>query len=94
MVIATCIVELELPGVHSLKEKRSIVQSVKTRLPKQFNVAIAEIDDHDVWQSCVLAMVTVGIDSGYVHGLMEKAVAWIVEERPDLPLLDYQIELR
>lgn len=94
MVIATCIVKLELSDIHSLKEKRSIVQSLKTRLPKQFNVAIAEVDAHDQWHSCVIAMVTVGTEAGYLHGLLEKAVAWIEQERPDVPLLDYQIEFR
>jgi hypothetical protein len=92
MVIATCVIKLSLGGVYSLKEKRRIVKSILTRLPRQFNVATAEVDYHDVWQTAVIGLVTVGNDTGYLHGLLEKAVAWIEENRPDAPIADYYIE--
>jgi hypothetical protein len=40
----------------------------------------------------VIGLVTVGNDTGYLHGLLEKAVAWIEENRPDAPIADYYIE--
>lgn len=92
MVIATCVIKLSLAGVYSLKEKRRIVKSILTRLPHQFNVATAEVDYHDVWQTAVIGLVTVGNDSGYLHGLLEKAVTWIEDNRPDAPIDDYYIE--
>lgn len=94
MLVATCIVELSLNGVYSLKDKRSIVKSILTRLPKQFNVATAEIEHHDVWQTAVIGLVTVGNDAGYLHGLLEKAVTWIEQSRPDAPIVTYSIEFR
>ncbi len=94
MVVATCVIKLSLNGVHSLKEKRRILKSILTRLPKQFNLAVAEIDCHDVWQTAVIGLVTVGNDSGYLHGLLEKAVAWIEQTRPDVPINEYSIEFR
>lgn len=94
MLVATCIVELSLNGVYSLKDKRSIVKSILTRLPKQFNVATAEIEHHDVWQTAVIGLVTVGNDAGYLHGLLEKAVTWIEQSRPDAPIMTYSIEFR
>jgi uncharacterized protein YlxP (DUF503 family) len=92
MHVATCVIKLHLEGVGSLKEKRRILKSILTRLPRQFNVATAEIDHHDIWQTAVIALVTVGNDAGYLHGLLEKAVAWIEQERPDVPIDDYSIE--
>lgn len=92
MFVAVCTIKLSLEGVGSLKEKRSIVKSVLARLPKQFNVAVAEVDAQDVWQTAVVALVTVGNDQGYLHGLLEKAVAWIEEQRPDAPIDTYSIE--
>ncbi|UCC51459.1 MAG: DUF503 domain-containing protein [Anaerolineaceae bacterium] len=92
MQVATCVIKLHLEGVCSLKEKRRILKSILTRLPRQFNVATAEIDHHDVWQTALIALVTVGNDAGYLHGLLEKAVAWIEQERPDVPIDDYSIE--
>ena len=92
--VATCIIELNLAGVRSLKEKRRIVKSILSRLPRQFNVAVAEIDKQDVWGSAVIGLVTVGNDTAYLHGLLEKSVAWIEHTRPDAPVDTYVIEFR
>ncbi len=94
MLVATCVVEMSLDGVYSLKEKRSIVKSILARLPNQFNVAVAEVDHQDVWQTAVIGLVTVGNDAGYLHALLEKAVAWIEQARPDAPIVHYEIEFR
>lgn len=94
MQVATCIIKLHLEGVGSLKEKRRIVKSILTRLSNQFNVATAEIDHHDVWQTALIGLVTIGNDGAYLHGLLEKAVSWIETNRPDVPIDDYAIEFR
>ncbi len=94
MIVATCVVKLHLNGVYSLKEKRRIVKSLCVRLPQKFNLAAAEIEHQDVWQTAVIGLVTIGTDSGYLHGLLEKAVAWIEDTRPDIPIEDYSIEFR
>lgn len=94
MLVVTCVIRLRLDGVHSLKEKRRILKSVLARLPQKFNVAAAEVDCQDVWQTAVIALVTVGNDDGYLHGLLEKAVAWLERERPDVPIDAYSIEIR
>ena len=93
MLVATCVIKLELSGVFSLKEKRRIVKSITARLPQKFNVAVAEVDAQDVWQTAVIGLATVGTDAGYCHGLLEKAVSWIETNRPDAPISDYHIEM-
>ena len=92
MHIVTCVITLQLYGVDSLKAKRRILKSILTRLPRQFNVAAAEVDNHDTWQTSVICLVTVGNDPGYLHGLMERAVAWIESNRPDAVVERYTIE--
>lgn len=94
MLVATCVIKLELNGVHSLKEKRRIVKSLTSRLPQKFNVAVAEVSAQDVWQTAVIGLVTVGTDAAYLHALLEKAVAWVAQTRPDVPICDYAIEYR
>ena len=94
MVIVTCTVVLELHAVFSLKDKRSVVRYITKRLPRQFNVAVAEVDDQNVWRSSIIGIVGVGNDTGYLHGMMEKAVAWIEQQRPDCEIVDYSIEFR
>ena len=94
MLVATCVIKIHLNGVYSLKEKRRIVKSLVSRLPQQFNVAVAEVDYQDVWQTAVIGLVTIGNDAAYLHGLLEKAVSWIAQNRPDIPIEEYAIEFR
>jgi uncharacterized protein YlxP (DUF503 family) len=57
--IGVLTLELRIEHAHSLKEKRHVVRSLKDRLRNRHNVAIAEIDYQDLWQSALLAAVTV-----------------------------------
>lgn len=90
--IASCTVQLELYGVDSLKDKRQILKSILARLPRQFNVAVAEVAHHDAWNSAVICIVTVGSDPGRLHSTLERAVAYMERLRPDTPIAEYTIE--
>jgi len=94
MIIGACTVRLYLPGVLSLKEKRGRLKPLLSRLPKEFNLAAAETDLHDVWQSAEIGLVTVSNDAGLVQSLLEKSVRWIENNSPDVEVQDYHIELR
>lgn len=94
MNVATCTIQLGLDGVSSLKEKRRILKSVIARLSNQFNISVAEVDYHDVWQSAVIGLAAVGNDNGRLHSQMEKAVAYIERNRFDCYIVEYQIEFR
>ncbi|MCL4869503.1 MAG: DUF503 family protein [Anaerolineae bacterium] len=93
MKVATCVIQLSLEGVFSLKDKRRIVKSILARLPQHFNVAAAEVDHHDTWHIAGIGLAAIGTDAGYLHGLLEKAVTWIETTRPDVPVIDYEIEI-
>jgi len=74
--IGVLTLELRLENSHSLKEKRHVVESLKTRLRNKFNVAVAEIDHQDLWQRGVVAAVTVSSDRVYA----EKVLRSVEEE--------------
>jgi len=93
MIIGACTVDLHLPGNGSLKGKRSILKSLLLRLHKEFNLAAAEVDHHDAWQSAQIALVSVSTDAGYLQGQLERAVQWIEQHRPDLTVVDWRIEI-
>ena len=93
MHIAVCTIELRLPGNSSLKGKRSVVKSITTRVTREFNVSIAEVAAQDVWQQAVLGVSCVSSSADYAHGQMERVVDWIENNRPDVDLLGYQIEM-
>lgn len=93
MVIGSAIIDLDMPGNASLKDKRRVVKSVIARLRRDYNLAAAEVDAHESWRRAVIAIVTVSTDAAYAHGLLEKAVAGLEESRLDCILADYRIEI-
>ena len=93
MHIGVCTIELHLPGNGSLKGKRSVIKSIVTRVTREFNVSIAEVDAQDSWQRAVLGVACVSNSAGYAHSQLERVVRWIETRRPDVDLLGYDIEL-
>ena len=72
--------ELRLEYAHSLKDKRHVVEGLKTRLRAKFNVAVAEIDYQDLWQRAAVAAVTVSSD----HANAEKVLRSVEDEAASL----------
>ena len=69
--IGVLTLELRLENSHSLKDKRHVVQGLKARLRHKFNVAVAEIDHQDLWQSAVVAAVTVSPDRVFAGKVLQ-----------------------
>jgi uncharacterized protein len=93
MSIAVLSLHLHLPGCSSLKEKRSKVKPILSRLHKEFNVSAAEMDLQDVWQDTVIACVTISNDPNQNQRLMQQVVDFTERNWPDLSLVDHRIEL-
>lgn len=93
MIIGTCIIELHLPGVHSLKQKRSVIKGLTARLHRQFNVSCGEVGLHDVWQSATLGVAMVSTSPAHAERVLEAVAAWIEHRRPDLNVIDHAIEV-
>jgi uncharacterized protein YlxP (DUF503 family) len=71
MVVAT----LELAVTfyaESLKDKRSVVKRVLSRVRNEFNVAAAEVDELDNPNGAVLGFCSVGNDARYLEGQLQK----------------------
>jgi uncharacterized protein YlxP (DUF503 family) len=63
--------ELRLDDVHSLKDKRHTVKSLKDRLRSKFNVAVSEIDYQDLWQRSLISAVTVSGDHSHAEQVLQ-----------------------
>jgi uncharacterized protein len=74
-VIGVLTLELRLGNSHSLKDKRQVVKGLKERLRNKFNVAVAEIDYHDLWQRAAVAAVTVAPDHGHAQRVLQSVEA-------------------
>jgi uncharacterized protein YlxP (DUF503 family) len=94
MIIGACSVQLYIPEAYSLKDKRARLKPLLNDIRRRFNVAAAEIEKQDVWQSAEIAIVAVSNDSTFVYSVLEKAVHWIDEHRFDVEVVDWAVELR
>ena len=93
MSVGVLIMTLRIPGCSSLKEKRGRLRPLLTRLHKEFNLSVAEIDDLDIWQSSVVACAVVSNDPNQTRRVLQKVVNWVENNWRDLELVDDQIEL-
>jgi uncharacterized protein len=93
MVIGACTLELELPGVASLKDKRSTLKTLIARLHKEFNISAAEVDLHDEWSVTLLGITTVTTSAAHAQKLLQNVIKWVEHYRPDLEVVDHYIEM-
>ena len=77
MVVGVLRLTLYIDESHSLKEKRSVLRKIKNRVRNEFNVSIAECDEHDLWQKTQLGICQVGADQAYIDGALQAAVRFI-----------------
>lgn len=76
-------VECLLYSTHSIKEKRSVINSVKAKLRNNLNVAVTELDFHDLWQRTKLGIVTISNDLVHAEKTIQEALR-IIETYPEL----------
>ncbi|WP_033829186.1 DUF503 domain-containing protein [Bacillus andreraoultii] len=76
-------VECIIYDVQSLKEKRSVLKRIITRIQNRFNVAIAEVDYQDVWQRTKIAIVTVSSTKIIAEQVVQQALS-LIDSFPDI----------
>jgi len=72
MVVVSQTWELSLPGCTSLKEKRSIVRSLRDRMRGKFNVSVSETGLQDVHTRAELTIALVASDGRLADSTLEK----------------------
>ncbi len=73
MVVASQTWQLSLPGCASLKEKRSVVRSLKDRLRTRFQLSVAETGLQDVHARAELSVALVATDRRFAETVLDKA---------------------
>ena len=93
MIVGMLLIELRLPGNHSLKGKRQVVKSLIARLHNRYNVAAAEVENNDRWQVATIGVACVSNNAVHAREILESAVAFVEADRLDLEVADYVIEV-
>ena len=92
MVIGLLSLELHFPGARSLKDKRQVLRGLQTRIRNRHNVAVAEVEHHDLWQRTVLAVVSVNTDQSHLESTLESVAGEAASAR-GAELIDQQVEI-
>ena len=84
-------IEIFIPGAHSLKEKRFVVQSLKEKVRKKFNVSVAELDGTTKWQRSLIGMAMVSNDQGFIENSFGKIIH-MLDQDDRFEIIDQQFE--
>jgi len=86
-------IRLRLPENGDLKGKRQVIKSIMARVQNKFNVAVAETDDLDSWQTATIGVVCVSNNSRHNNEVLSKVIDFIEHSHFEMELVDYEIEL-
>ncbi|MBT9140835.1 MAG: hypothetical protein DDT30_01419 [Dehalococcoidia bacterium] len=92
MVVGVLTMGLRLPGIRSLKEKRSVLRPLITGIRQKFNVSIAEAGKQDKWQASVLTIVCASANSALAHRQLEQVLLF-VEQDGNVMITDTNLEI-
>ena len=80
-------VTLRLPENQSLKGKRRVVASLRSRIRGKFNVSIAEVEDNESWQVATLGITCVSNSARHTDEVISEVVAFISRSRDDISIV-------
>jgi uncharacterized protein YlxP (DUF503 family) len=92
-VIGVLTVHLHLHACSSLKEKRRRLKPLLSRLHRQFNVAVAEMERQDSWHEAVISCASVANDAAYLQAALSSVEAWVRANWPDGMVVATNVEL-
>lgn len=77
MITGNLKINIHVPWVHSLKEKRMIVKSLCARTRNKFNISIAEVEEQDIHQTIVLGISFVTTDNSQADSIADHVINYI-----------------
>ena len=92
MHIVAMTIELRLAGCTSLKQKRSRLKPLLSRLHREFNLSAAEIGQLDSHTLSTIACAVVSNSERHAQRVLAKVPDWIEHHRPDVQIIDSLIE--
>lgn len=82
-----------LPGVTSLKEKRSRLKPIIHRLHREFNISVCEMDMQDIWNETVMACAWVSNDAVHCQQSLQEVIKFIALHFRDVEIVEHSIEI-
>jgi uncharacterized protein len=80
VVIGVAVWQLHLHGCSSLKEKRSVVKSLKAKLQNELKLSAAETAHQDVLQRAEIAACVVATEQPHANSVLDAADRLVANE--------------
>jgi len=77
---------------HSLKEKRSVIKSIKDRLKNKFNISVAEVGNLDNRQFADICVAFVSNDGRFTESTLSKVLGY-ARQNPYAEITSSEIEI-
>ncbi|HMC23581.1 MAG TPA: DUF503 domain-containing protein [Thermoanaerobaculia bacterium] len=78
MIVAVALFELHIPYAQSLKDKRTVVRSVRDKIRHHFDVSAKEVALQDLHQRARFAVSFVALDNSAADAVLEKIQSLIL----------------
>ncbi len=91
-MVSLLTIKFSIPGCQSLKEKRSAIQPLISRVRKEFNVSLSEVGLQDIWQSAWIGIVSVSNDSTHNNQVLQEVLVYCETNFPNLEIVEHHIE--
>jgi uncharacterized protein len=90
MMVALARFDLRIPGCGSLKEKRHVVKTLSNAIRSRFNVAVAEVDHHDLWQRTAIGVAAVAAEQYHARKVVHE-VERLVERWAEVEVIEAEV---
>lgn len=82
MIVSMIQMIFEIPEVDSIKEKRRILSSLKSKLQRRFNMSVAEVDLQDSLSFAQIGGALVSNSRSFGESVLHKAFAMVERDVP------------
>lgn len=90
-MVGILVLDLRLPGVRSLKEKRHVLRGLLDRARHSYQVGIAEVGDQDLWGNAVVCAACPSSSRDHSESVLTKVLR-LFDECPDIDVVNVQRE--
>jgi uncharacterized protein YlxP (DUF503 family) len=92
-MLAILTIHLHLQTCSSLKEKRGRIKPLISRLHREFNISVAEMNLQDKWQETIIACAMVNSDAVTLQRSLQSVAKWMEANWEDGQIINQKIEL-
>lgn len=92
MLVALERFDLRIPAVGSLKQKRHVLKTLTNAIRAKFNVSVAEVDHHDLWQRSTIAVSAVAGEAYHAKRVLHE-VEKLIDRWAEVEIIDAELSL-